>query len=107
MECPKPISFDFLSLYFDLLLSLHVKWPVFKQSGDDNSFCDVFEFFLSVFSEFTKFSGKKIIIFLKDYSNLPPVCKITRCYHRTSKTLVAHRILKFSPILASVIYEIS
>ena len=54
-------------------------------------------------------SVTKNIIFQKHYSNLPPshlLCKRPTCYHSASKTLVAERIFKLSPIHVSVIYQI-
>ena len=64
------------------------------------------EFFLNVCTEFKEFNDKNICHYRKRvWGHL--LYKRPRYYHNTSKTHVRDRILKLTPIHASVIYLIS
>ena len=58
------------------------------------------------FTEFSQFSDKNICHYSKRAQTCHLQCKRLICYHSASKTQVAERIFKFSPIHASVICQI-
>ena len=89
----------------DSAISFHVAMSLIFQTHNI-TWQVSFEFSPNVFTQFSEFSDKNIIIFFKksiQTCHLP--CKRPRCHHGTSKTQVAEKNFELSPVHASVIYQ--
>ena len=64
------------------------------------------EFYLNVFTEFSKLRYKNIFHYSKRTRTCHLLCKRPECFHSTSKTHVRDRIFTLNPIHASVIYQV-
>ena len=95
-------------MHFDSFETKHISVQVFDEKKVVCSLSfqssQTIEFFLNVFAEFAEFSDQKY--YKKIIQTVHLLCKIQRCYQSASKTEVAERISKLSPIHASVIYQI-
>ena len=81
------------------------QWPLGPASQSRNDFLQVNDNLHWVFPKYFHWiQWQKLLCFKKIIRTCHHLCE--RCYHGTSKTQVTKQIFKFSPIHASVIYQI-
>ena len=84
--------------------SIYAKSVKYLKGHQNKNGWKTIEFLLKVFTEF---SDKNICHYSKRSRSCHLLCKRPGCYNSTSKTHVRDMIFKFSPIHASVIYQIT